>query len=842
MKIRTQFIILTAVFAAILAGLGLATLVGSIAIQSAVNSGVAVSAIDTQITELNYLTNDYLLYHETLQLSRWQTKYDEIKTGLSSLNGLSAEESASVTNLNTEMANTQSVFNEATAAEQLLPADQSPDPSFVQLYWSRLEIQNQSMHFDVTRLSQLITDRERALRQTLTYLVIGLTAMFGLSLIGNYFLNYRRIISSLSHLRAGAAVIGSGNLDYRVTDGRRDEVGELAGAFNRMTADLKQVTASKAQLETEVEERKKAEAQLAHLASFPALNPSPVVELNAEGVVTYTNRAAREQFPDLESLGDAHPFFKDWEKALYDLRHGAPQLNREFMIRGRWEWQTISYVVDTDSLRFYSRNITERIEAEEALQETSTYLNNLFDYANAPIITWDPQFRITRFNHAFERLTGLKASGVLGQPLDILFPGSTSKDAMELIHRTAKGQKWEVVEIPIQHRDGSIKTVLWNSAPIYAADNQTVVSTIAQGQDITERVEAEDALADSEERLRLHAENSPLAVVEWDQNFVVTRWAGAAESMFGWKASETIGKPIADLKMIYEPDIPIVNDTMTHLSDGFTRAYTSSNRNLTKDGRVIWCTWYNSVLYDDNGKMKSVMSQVQDVTEHRRIDRAKDEFIGLVSHELRNPLTVVLGSVQTALAPGLSDEEVKLMLQNAAEGSKSMERIIANLLELSRAQADRLKLAREKIDVAAIARQAVGQVKLLYPFHRYAVKEVNKIPAVSADPVRIERILFNLVENAAKYSPVDTPIGIELTRADATLIVSVADQGMGIPADRMGEMFEPFQRLVDQSTHAKGLGLGLVVCKRLVEAHGGKIWAESKEGCGTTFFFTLTLG
>ena len=188
------------------------------------------------------------------------------------------------------------------------------------------------------------------------------------------------------------------------------------------------------------------------------------------------------------------------------------------------------------------------------------------------------------------------------------------------------------------------------------------------------RKQAEEALRKSEEKLRLHAENSPLAIVEWDADFVVTRWAGAAEAMFGWTASETVGKPIAELNLIYEPDIPIVEATMVRLTDG-SRAVTSSNRNITKSGKVIWCTWYNSVLYDENGKMISVMSEVEDVTEHRRVDQAKDEFISLVSHELRNPLTVIIGSVQTALSPGLSAEEIRFLLQNASEGGRSWSKL-----------------------------------------------------------------------------------------------------------------------------------------------------------------------
>jgi PAS domain S-box-containing protein len=139
-------------------------------------------------------------------------------------------------------------------------------------------------------------------------------------------------------------------------------------------------------------------------------------------------------------------------------------------------------------VRFQGVNfdITDRKQAEEALREARDYLQKLIGYANAPIIVWDPGFRITHFNRAFERLSGRKADEVLGRTPDILFPIDRREESISHIRRTTTGERWEVGEIPIQHVDGSVRTVLWNSATIFAADGKTAVATIAQGQDITE--------------------------------------------------------------------------------------------------------------------------------------------------------------------------------------------------------------------------------------------------------------------------------------------------------------------------------------------------------------------
>jgi PAS domain S-box-containing protein len=136
-------------------------------------------------------------------------------------------------------------------------------------------------------------------------------------------------------------------------------------------------------------------------------------------------------------------------------------------------------------------DITKQVQVEEKLRETKEYLDNLIAYANAPIIVWDPEFRITLFNQAFEHLTGKKAQDVLGKSLDCIIPENFLKDATDLIKKTMGGEQWESVEIPILNRKGEISTVLWNSAAIFRSDGRTVISVIAQGQDITDRKKIE---------------------------------------------------------------------------------------------------------------------------------------------------------------------------------------------------------------------------------------------------------------------------------------------------------------------------------------------------------------
>jgi PAS domain S-box-containing protein len=189
-------------------------------------------------------------------------------------------------------------------------------------------------------------------------------------------------------------------------------------------------------------------------------------------------------------------------------------------------------------------NITGRKRTEEALRETNEYLDNLFNYANAPIIVWDPQFRITRFNRAFESLTGRNAADVIGESLEILFPPALVASSMELIRKMLAGERWETVEIDILHLDGSVRTVLWNSATLFAADGTTLIATIAQGQDITDRKRAEKALRESEERYRALAYCANDAIVTGDSAGIIVGWNRGAEKMFGYTQAEVIGQPV----------------------------------------------------------------------------------------------------------------------------------------------------------------------------------------------------------------------------------------------------------------------------------------------------------
>ncbi len=236
-----------------------------------------------------------------------------------------------------------------------------------------------------------------------------------------------------------------------------------------------------------------------------------------------------------------------------------------------------------------------------------------------------------------------------------------------------------------------------------------------------------------------------------------------------------------------------------------------------------------------------ILVYVRDIEERKKVDQLKDQFIGLVSHELRTPLTVIIGAVNTALSERsrLPPREMRRLLQDAASEADLLSNILENLLELSRSQADRLTLQLEPLMIEDVVKKTIDGARRHSSRHQFVMDLPKTLPSVRADRIRMERILHNLVENAVKYSP-GGEVRVSTRQEGENLVVEVRDQGPGISRDDQAKLFQPFQRIRrGESDDIKGTGLGLLVCRRLVEAHGGRIWLESSPGQGTAFLFTL---
>jgi two-component system sensor histidine kinase EvgS len=224
----------------------------------------------------------------------------------------------------------------------------------------------------------------------------------------------------------------------------------------------------------------------------------------------------------------------------------------------------------------------------------------------------------------------------------------------------------------------------------------------------------------------------------------------------------------------------------------------------------------------------------------KKMEAIKDEFIGMVSHELKTPLTVIIGALRVAETEGVTMEQARELLDDAVTSAETLAAMVDNLLELSRYQSNRLSLQTEQTQIEPVVRAVVQKLQNISAIHHLVVDIPSKLPAAIIDSIRIERVLHNLVENATKYSPKGGEVRIFVHYQDTQLVIGVSDQGIGIPPEDQPRLFQSFQRLGVQNKYdIAGVGLGLRVCRILVEAHGGRIWVESEKGKGSTFFFSL---
>jgi len=280
------------------------------------------------------------------------------------------------------------------------------------------------------------------------------------------------------------------------------------------------------------------------------------------------------------------------------------------------------------------------------------------------------------------------------------------------------------------------------------------------------------------------------------------------------------------------------------LNEGMQEPYDAEYRAKHGNGDELWVKESVYPSYSSDGIIESFVGKITDITERKKLDQLKDDFIGLVSHELRSPLTVITGAVNTALTEGarLSPGETRQLLKDAALEAELLSNLLGNLLELSRVQANRLVLYAEAISVKKVIQDTVEEMKRLSSAHQFIVNIPRKLPPVYADQLRLERILHNLLENAVKYSPQGGQVQVSVKPEEEHLVIGISDQGVGISLSDQAKLFEPFQRLGQSRLEGvRGLGLGLLVCRRLVEAHGGRIWLKSEPGRGSTFFITMPL-
>jgi len=471
------------------------------------------------------------------------------------------------------------------------------------------------------------------------------------------------------------------------------------------------------------------------------------------------------------------------------------------------------------------------------------------------MFAFDRDCRLIAWNRAMQRISGFSRAEVLGKRVVDVFPFLRDGDSGNCFSAALAGQ-----EVVLETHPYAETGVFESSYSPLLDEQNNVVGVIAVIGDISARKQAEEATR----RLEFHVESSPLAVVEWDSDFRVSRWSASAEHLFGWKAEDVLGKHVNEWRFVFADDVDAVALVTNRQREGVEVQGVQHNRNYTREGSILYCEWYNSVLRDERGKLVSVLSLVLDVTARQsaederaaslvrerdarkhaeEADRLKDEFLATLSHELRTPLTSILGWASMIRTGEVEGSNATRAIETIERNARSQARLIDDLLDVSRIITGNLRLDMHPLNLAPIVEAALDALRPTADVKGIKL-QTRFVPAqclVKGDPNRLRQVIWNLLSNAIKFTPRNGSVSIDLTCVESTARLTVGDTGDGISPEFLPYVFDRFRQAEGSISRKQGgLGLGLAVARHLVELHGGTIRAES-DGLGTGAVFTVDL-
>ncbi|TMD60633.1 MAG: PAS domain S-box protein [Chloroflexi bacterium] len=360
-------------------------------------------------------------------------------------------------------------------------------------------------------------------------------------------------------------------------------------------------------------------------------------------------------------------------------------------------------------------------------------------------------------------------------------------------------------------------------------------------------IDKPDAFSDDQKRTeqQLHFYASVVqsisdAVIATDMQYTILSWNKAAETLYGWTQEEVLGKPAPDI-LWYEFPHNSPNEWEEHLQ---TRGYWKGEViHKRKDGTEVHIMASVSQVKDSNGTVIGAVAANRDITEWKELERGKDEFIRAASHELRTPVTALKGYAQllqrTLEKQGLQDYAQTLAKMDGQ--ITRLTKLIADLLDISKMQMDKVTYSKAVFDFNAWIHDIINDIQQASPQHVIALTRDTQCKIIG-DQDRLSQVFINLLTNAIKYSPKAERVDVIIRPVSDIVTVSVRDYGIGIPKEHHSRIFERFYRVTSSPDNTfPGLGVGLYISHEIIRAHDGKIWVESEEGKGSTFFISLPL-
>jgi PAS domain S-box-containing protein len=473
----------------------------------------------------------------------------------------------------------------------------------------------------------------------------------------------------------------------------------------------------------------------------------------------------------------------------------------------------------------------------QQVQEALDYAENIISTIREPLIVLDKALRIISASKSFYLTFSVSPSETEGKLIYEVDNGQWNIPRLRELLETILPKNTSFENYEVDHEFPSLgrRIMLLNTRRIHNGGDKTQKILLAI-EDITDRKRIEYAMTSSELRYRRLFETAQDGILILNaETGTISDVNPFLLNMLGYSKQDLLGKKLWEIGFF--TDIKASLQAFQTLQEkGYVRYENLPLKSA--DGRSMEVEFVSN-RYAVNGDLV-IQCNIRDITDRKKTERRRDEFIGIMSHEIKNGLTVIMGDVSTAKDHRLSAEQSNELLDDAVEQTEIMTNLVDNLLELARQQSGRLAIQAHPVNVRETANIVMRKLKNKSPIHTIAIRFPSDLPPAFADSIRAERILYNLVDNAIKYSPNGGEIRVFANQEGNFITTGVTDRGQGIsPADQT-RLFQSFERFEDTTSEMiQGTWLGLRVCRILVEAQGGRIWVESELGKGSTFYFTL---